>query len=287
MRFLKQRLFAAVCFSLLAAGAQAQTVLYDSTIDRQSRKPLQNFFSRGFDADNNPATGDSDGNPGNGIDGRESLVTSLVADDINLVPEANGYQITSIGVQIANLNTVSINNFNVRFRVWAIDGGGGAGPNLPGTIIYSDSANVASLGAAGTLSSESFVSITIPNDALFIKGRTFWAGISFDNNNNLAFDGNGSALNLTQMDLLAMPLYNPTVGFSQDQGFGTNNGALNDAVSNPAGQFGGGIFTVDNAVTNFGFRFTGFAVPEPSALPLVLVAGLPFGVVALRRAKRR
>jgi hypothetical protein len=190
-------------------------------------------------------------------------ITTMVADDITPGPGLDGGSVDAFTFSVANFDASAV-SARARVRFYAADGAGGG----PGTLITGFTFNPISF-AANTVSLFTFSNGGLP---LFtIPKGTFWAGLTFDDNNGT------TGATLSQLNNLGQGIFDPpTVGSSQDVAFGTDN-AGSFFSSNPAGSlfnFGGN----PNPTANLGWEFLGTAgvaaVPEPSPLLLGALASL-------------
>jgi hypothetical protein len=188
-------------------------------------------------------------------------ITTMVADDITPGPGLDGGTVDAFTFSVANFDASNV-SARARVRFYAADGTGGG----PGTLITGFTFNPITF-AAGAVTLFTFSNGGVP---LFsIPKGSFWAGLTFDDNNGT------TGATLSQLNNLGQGIFDPpTVGSSQDVAFGTNN-AGSFLGNNPAGgffNFGG------DPRANLGWEFRGTAgvaaVPEPSPLLLGAFASL-------------
>jgi hypothetical protein len=199
-------------------------------------------------------------------------LTTMAADDITVAPGFAGAAVTAFTFSVANFNGAAV-SARPLVRFYSDDGAGGT----PGTLLASFNFNPIAF-TAGSVANFTFN----PGSNVFIVpvSGTFWAGITFDDNNG------GTGATAAQLNLLGQGIYSPpTIGSSQDSFFKTIL-AGSFASSNPAGSlssFGG------SPVANFGWSFTSPAapVPEPGTGMLSFLAGIPLAFGIHRRNSRR
>jgi hypothetical protein len=204
-------------------------------------------------------------------------LTSMVADDINAGPGLGGHTVDQISFSVANLNasvpggptTVTARAIVQFYQADGVNGG-------PGTLITALAFNPIAF-TDGTVGLFTFTSPSI----FTMPTGTFWAGISFDDNNGT------TGATAAQLNNLGQGLFDPpTVGSSTDNIFVSTDGSTT-AANGPdgiIGNFGGPPL---NPVANLGWSFsTSQAVPEPSTLALSAVGGLVLVGVRLTRRRR-
>jgi hypothetical protein len=175
-----------------------------------------------------------------------NTITRLLAEDITPTGANAGYDVVQFRFTVVNFNTAAV-TFRPRVRFWWADGAGGA----PGTY-YSVPVAVGYTFNPVMMNglSASVFTANIPAGQFAMPGVTFWAGLTFDNNNGT------TGASAAQLNNLGQALFNPpTIGTSADrffitlaagEFFGTNNpvGSLNNLGGNPPANFGW-EFTVD------------------------------------------
>ncbi len=200
-------------------------------------------------------------------------ITRLLADNLGHSSYA-GQKIARQYFTFANLNADAV-TARPRLRYWFSDGAGGA----PGTY-YNDPAAVGFTFNPITVAANTvagFFFDLFPTFNMNLVSGSFWAGITFDNNNS----GPGMAT-LAQLNLLGQGMYGPpAVGSSADTDFLTTAAGSFFTTANPAGAlrnspFGGA------PIANYGWRIE--VVPEPSTYAAVATGLL--GIVGLRRRRK-
>jgi hypothetical protein len=194
--------------------------------------------------------------------------TTMVADDITVAPGFAGAAVTGFSFTVANFNGTGV-SARPLVRFYDDDGAGGT----PGTLLAAFNFNPLAF-AAGSVATFTFN----PGSNLFIvpASGTFWAGITFDDNNG------GTGATAVQLNNLGQGIFSPpTIGSSQDSFFQTTS-AGSFASSNPAGSFAS--FS-GSPVADFGWSFTS-PVPEPGTGLLSFLAGIPLAFAIRRRNLR-
>jgi hypothetical protein len=241
---LRQFAAALLASAFIAPAAFADTVIYSNT---------GNYTGNAF------ANGGTATQAGNQI-------TRLVADRVQTTAVGAPIAITQFSFSVANLNAGTV-LARPRVRFYDDDGAGGT----PGTYITGFSFNAISFGAGVTVYSAT-AAFTVPG-----TDGSFWAGITFDDNNG------ATGATAAQLNNLGQGIYDPpTVGSSFDSFFVTN-AAGSFLVNNPAGtvsNFGGA------PIANFGWVFqVATPVPEP-AVAMLSLFGLPLLGVAVFLRRR-
>jgi len=233
---------------LAAGGARAQVVVYSNL---------------GTFAGNASANGGAISQSGN-------TITIMEADDITPVAGFAGSSVTSFSFTVANTNATAV-TARAHARFWNNSGPGGG----PGTLLYTFD-TPAQTYAANSVSPQPVVGV--PAGSFVLPSGTFWAGLSFDDNNGT------TGATVAQLNNLGQGIFNPpTVGSSLDRLFDTSSaGTFN--FNNPSGSilaapFGG------NPAANLGWQFTVQAVPEPTTLALCGFAAASFAGSAWRRRR--
>ena len=173
-----------------------------------------------------------------------NTITKLLADDITPTGANAGSDVVQFKFTVVNFNTVPV-SFRPRVRFWLADGPGGA----PGTY-YSVPAAVGYTFNPVTLnaSSASIFTAGIPAGQFTMPGVTFWAGVTFDNNNGT------TGATAAQLNNLGQALFHPpTIGTSADLFFITQAAGSFFPATSPSGaltNLGG------NPPANFGWEFT-------------------------------
>lgn len=194
-------------------------------------------------------SGQAFSNGGAAVQGSDTI-TRLVADHI--FATVGGFT-TQWSFTVANQNTGEV---EIQPLVRFYDDNGPSGS--PGTLLagFSFGRNTV-IGGGFRIFTTTTTNFTIPADG------SFWAGISFDNDNG------GSGAMLADMNAIGQQLFNPpTIGSSDDTYFITNT-AGSFLANNPAGtvtNFGG------SPVANFGWQFQ--VVPEPGSMVLATMAAI-------------
>jgi hypothetical protein len=171
-----------------------------------------------------------------------NTITRLTADD--LTPTGGGQDVIAFKFSVVNFNATAV-TFRPRVRFWFADGAAGAPDtyyNVPGQVGFSFNPI--------TMNPQTVVVLTAPLAAglLTMPTSTFWAGVTFDNNNNT------TGATAAMLNNLGQGLYGPpTVGSSADQFFLTTGAGSFFPTANPAG-------TLNNLggspAANFGWEFT-------------------------------
>lgn len=169
-----------------------------------------------------------------------NTITKLIADDLTPVGNA-GLPVTEITFSVANFNTFAV-SVRPRIRFWYDNGG------VPG--LYYDSPPPAVGFSFNPITVNPGVTLLnglLPPASMNMPGGTFWAGVTFDNNNGT------TGMTAAQLDNMGQGFFDPPdVGTSQDFAFLTNAAGSFFTISNPPG----GLFNVGGQpVTNFGWEF--------------------------------
>jgi hypothetical protein len=202
-----------------------------------------------------------------------NTITVVEADDITPIAAAAGQSVTSFTFRVYNTDTTSAISARPRVRFWDSNGTGGG----PGTLLAAFDFGAVTFNA-NTIRTLAVNSLT-PGQ-LVLPAGTFWAGLTFDNNNG------ATGATAAQLNSLAQPIYDPpAVGSSQDRVFDTTS-AGSFAVSNPPVTIFNSPFVglPGSPAANFAWQFQVAAVPEPGSLALCAAAA---GLALVRRARRR
>lgn len=201
-----------------------------------------------------------------------NTITRLVADDISLFNAPGPRTVSEFTFSVTNLNAVTV-SARPRIRLYDNDGAG----NGPGTLLAAFTFNPIAFGAGSV---NTFTTGNLGGSSFLIPDGSFWAGITYDNNNG------GTGATAAQLNLLGQGIFSPpTVGNSGDIFFVT--GAAGSFVAaNPAGSFSnfGGSPSAD-----FGWRFTvtGTAAEVVPVPPTVFAAVAGLGSLGLLRRFRK
>jgi hypothetical protein len=238
-----------LAFGVIAAPqVRADAVIYSNITNFTGQ-----FFTQGFSAQSGSDT-----------------ITSTAADDITPMAGSAGNVVDGFTFTVANSSSSAVTARPI-IEFWSNNGAGGG----PGTLLTAFAFNP--IAFAGDVA-EGFT--FDPGTPLFTvpASGTFWAGITFDNDNGTT-GATASQLNLLGQGIFAPP----TVGSSQDQFFQTTSGGAIPG-SNPAGSL---LSFSGNPVADFGWEFlANNSVPEPSTLLLSSIAAVAgLGVWARRRTK--
>ena len=190
-------------------------------------------------------------------------ITAMFADDITPVAGLSGLKVVEFTFSVGNFNAATV-TARPLISIYASDNDG-----APGSLI-----TTITLGPIAFARGASLITEASPSSWFALPSGTFYAGISFDNENGT------TGATLTQLNLLGQVLYNPpTVGSSQDSYFQAAS-AGSFGQSDPSGNFF--YFGGSPLVANFGWEFE-VSVPEPSSLVMSTIAVLVLTGVALRR----
>jgi hypothetical protein len=208
--------------------------------------------------------------PGGATNVNGNAITSMVADGITAGPGLGGHSVDQLSFSVINFNDASIFAGAV-VQIYLANGPGGG----PGTLIATESQVL-------FLLPESLQQVTITSPNMFtMPTGLFWAGLSFNNLNNIDPSISPSA---AQLNGLGPAVFSPpTVGSSPDYFFQSNS-ATSNGTNNPAG----GFYTFGASTPpDFGWTFaTAQSVPEPSSLVLSTIGGLVLVGVGLTRRRR-
>jgi hypothetical protein len=178
-----------------------------------------------------------------------NTITALVADDITPDGQA-GFDVLEVTFSVANFNTAPV-TCRARIRFWFPDGTGGG----PGTY-YNVPANVGFTFDPFTFNpGVTLLTGTLGPGLFTMPGTTFWAGLTFDNNNG------ATGASAAQLDNMGQGLFDPAdIGSSQDVGFATSAAGSFFGVSNPPGT----LFNLGGSPpVSFGWEFISGA-PTPA-----------------------
>lgn len=173
-----------------------------------------------------------------------NTITRLTADDCTPTGANAGQDVIEFRFTVVNLNTVAV-TYRPRVRFWFANGTGGA----PGTYYNLPAAVGFSFNPLTIAANTAQVYFTTLAPAQFtMPGTTFWAGMTFDNNNG------ATGATAAQLNNLGQAIFGPpTVGSSADQYFITTAAGSFFNVANPAGALGN--FS-GNPPANFGWEFS-------------------------------
>jgi hypothetical protein len=201
-----------------------------------------------------------------------NTITRLLLDELSFDPMFGGASVGLVTFAFSNSNNVPI-VASPRIRFYAADGP----DRSPGTFLsgYTFDNQVF---PANTVDFFTFDAFLIAPFTLPLDDR-IWAGITFDDTEGT------SGATAAQLDNLGLGVFDPpSVGSSFDHFFLTAEAGSFFGVNNPAGEF----FDFEGTpVANFGWQIqTSAAAPEPGALSLGIVTGLPLLTAHLRRRHR-
>jgi len=168
-------------------------------------------------------------------------ITRLVADDITPTGATAGQSVLQVKFSMANFNATNV-TVRPRIRFWFDNGGvPGAYYNIPAPVGFSFSPLTIAPGVT-------VVTGNLAPGLFSMPGTTFWAGITFDDNNGT------TGITQAQLDLIGQGIFDPpSIGTSEDVGFVTTAAGSFFPTDNPAGStfnFGGA------PVVNFAWEFT-------------------------------
>lgn len=170
-----------------------------------------------------------------------NTITRLVADD--LTPTGGGVDVFDFTFSVVNFDAVAL-TFRPRVRFWFADGAGGG----PGTY-YNLPASVGFTFNPVTVNATTIVLFTasLGTGQMTMPTSTFWAGMTFDDNNGT------TGATAAQLNNLGQGLFGPaTVGSSADLYFETTAAGSFFGVNNPAGSL---LNLNGNPPASFGWEF--------------------------------
>lgn len=175
-----------------------------------------------------------------------NLITALVADSIGLVGGSAPFELKQFSFSVINFNQTDV-TARPRIRFYEADGPNGS----PGTLIGGLSFAPITFTAN---SYQIFFNNPAPGAYVF-NNRSFWAGMTFDDN------GGTTGATLAQMNNLGQGVFNPI-----DIGNSTNGAFITDTAggfyfSNPVGK----VYNVPERSFNFGWEFI-----SSTSLPVIL-----------------
>lgn len=175
-----------------------------------------------------------------------NIITALVADSIGFVGGSAPFTLKQFSFSVVNYNTVPV-TARPRVRFYKADGANGK----PGSIITGATFNPITFEPS---SIQVFNATVDPVNYVFTD-RSFWVGITFDNNIG------ATGATLAQMNRLGQAIFNPI-----DLGNSTDGVFITDAAgsffsANPVGQ----VYNVPDRQFNFGWQFV-----SSKPLPIIL-----------------
>ena len=150
-------------------------------------------------------------------------ITRLIADDLTPNGVNAGASVTRHVFSVANLNQVAV-TVRARTRFWFDNGG------VPGTYYNVPAAVGFTFNPLTFQPGVTLVNGGLPANSFTMPGTTFWAGVTFDNNNG------ATGATPAQMDAMGQGVFDPpTIGSSNDVIFITDSAGSFFNISNPAG----------------------------------------------------